>query len=63
VCFVVVVYVLNPITTYLLLSVALGGLLVAWLPLDRRFAGSNPAEDDEFLRVINVYSTTSFGRE
>jgi hypothetical protein len=31
------------------LNVALGGLAV---PLDPRFAGSNPAEDDGFLRVI-----------
>jgi hypothetical protein len=34
--------------------VALGGLLVACLPLDPRFAGSNPAEDDGFLRVIKI---------
>jgi hypothetical protein len=42
--------------------VALGGLVVACLPLDPRFAGSNLAEDDWFfLRVIEVRSTTSFG--
>jgi hypothetical protein len=29
--------------------------------LDPRFAGSNPAEDDGFLRAIKIYSTTSFG--
>jgi hypothetical protein len=28
--------------------VTLGGLVVACLPLDPRFAGSNPAEDDRF---------------
>jgi hypothetical protein len=32
--------------------VAVGGLVVACLPLDPRFAGSNPAEDDRFLRAI-----------
>jgi hypothetical protein len=32
--------------------VALGGLVVAWLPLDPKFVGSNLAEDDGFLRVI-----------
>jgi hypothetical protein len=26
--------------------VALGGLVVAWLPLDPKFACSHPAEDD-----------------
>jgi hypothetical protein len=31
-------------------TVALGGLVVACLPLDPRFAGSNPAKDDGFLR-------------
>jgi hypothetical protein len=25
--------------------------------------GSNPAEDDGFLRVIKIYSITSFGGE
>jgi hypothetical protein len=40
-----------------------GGLVVACLPLDPKFAGSNPAEDDGFLRVIKVRSTTSFGGE
>jgi hypothetical protein len=37
--------------------------VVAFLPLDPRFAGSNPAEDDGFLRVIKIRSTTSFGGE
>jgi hypothetical protein len=31
-----------------ILRVALGGLVVACLPLGPRFAGSNPAEDDGF---------------
>jgi hypothetical protein len=31
--------------------------------LDRRFAGSKPAEDDEFLREIKIHSTPSFGGE
>jgi hypothetical protein len=35
--------------------------VVACLPLDPRFAGSNPAEDYGFLRVIKMCSTTSFG--
>jgi hypothetical protein len=37
--------------------------VVACLPLDPRFAGSNPAEDDGFLRVIKIRSTPSFGGE
>jgi hypothetical protein len=37
--------------------------VVACLPLDPRFAGSNPAEDDGFLRVIKIRSMTSFGGE
>jgi hypothetical protein len=37
---------------------ALGGLVVACLPL-----GSKLAEDDGFLRAITVRSTTSFGKE
>jgi hypothetical protein len=32
--------------------------VVACLLLDPRFAGSNPAEDDVFLRVIKIRSTT-----
>jgi hypothetical protein len=31
--------------------------------LEPRFAGSNPAEDDEFLRAIKIRSITSFGVE
>jgi hypothetical protein len=37
--------------------------VVVCLPLDPRFAGSNPAEDDGFLTVIKIRSTTSFGGE
>jgi hypothetical protein len=33
------------------------------LPLNPRFAGSNPAENDGFLRAIKVRSMTSFGGE
>jgi hypothetical protein len=32
------------------MGVALGSLVVACLPLDLRFAGSNPAEDDGFFK-------------
>jgi hypothetical protein len=31
--------------------------------VDARFAGSNVAEDDGFLKVIKIRSTTSFGGE
>jgi hypothetical protein len=31
--------------------------------LEPRFAGSNPAEDDEYLRAIKIRSVTSFGVE
>jgi hypothetical protein len=34
---------------------------LACLPLDPRFAGSNPAEDDGFLMVIKIHCATSFG--
>jgi hypothetical protein len=37
--------------------------VVAFLPLDPRFAGSNPAEDDGVLRVIKIRNTISFGGE
>jgi hypothetical protein len=37
--------------------------VVVCLPLDPRFAGSNPAEGDGFLRVIKIRSTTSFKGE
>jgi hypothetical protein len=33
------------------------------LPLDLRFAGSNPAEDDRLLMAITLRHTTSFGRK
>jgi hypothetical protein len=33
------------------------------LLFDPRFVGSDPAEDDEFLRTIKVCNTTSFGGE
>jgi hypothetical protein len=33
------------------------------LPLDPRIAGSNPAEDDGFLRVIKIRSTTRHVKE
>jgi hypothetical protein len=44
-------------------AVVLGGVMVivGCLPLYARFAGSNPAENDGFLRTIKVRSTTSFG--
>jgi hypothetical protein len=41
----------------------LDGLVTACLPLDPRFAGSNPAEDYGFLTAIKVHSTASFGCE
>jgi hypothetical protein len=44
-------------------SVALGGLVVAILSLDPTFVGSNPDEDDGFLRAIKIRSTTFFGGE
>jgi hypothetical protein len=34
---------------------------VSCLRLDPKFSGSNPAEDDGFLRAIKIRSTTSFG--
>jgi hypothetical protein len=37
--------------------------VVAYLPLVPRFAGSNAVEDDGFLIVIKIRSTTSFGGE
>jgi hypothetical protein len=36
-------------------------LWLSCLPLDPRFAGSNTAEDDGFLRAIKIRSTTSWG--
>jgi hypothetical protein len=43
-----------------IMKIALSGLVVACLPLDPRFAGSNPAGDNGLLRVIKIRSTTSF---
>jgi hypothetical protein len=37
--------------------------VVVCLPLDPCFTGSNPAEDDGLLTVINNHSMTSFRRE
>jgi hypothetical protein len=34
--------------------------VVACLPFDPRFAGSNPADDNGFLRATKILSTTSF---
>jgi hypothetical protein len=31
--------------------------------MDPRFAGSNPADDNGFLRAIKIRSTASFGGE
>jgi hypothetical protein len=31
--------------------------------LDSKFVGSNPAEDNGFLRAIKIYSIPSFGGE
>jgi hypothetical protein len=36
---------------------------LACLPLDSRFAESNPAEGDGFLRLIKIRSTPSIGGE
>jgi hypothetical protein len=33
------------------------------LTLDSRFTGSNPAEEDGFLRAIKICGTLSFGGE
>jgi hypothetical protein len=43
--------------------VALDDLMVVCLPFDPRFAGSNPAEDDRFLRAIKIRNTASFRGE
>jgi hypothetical protein len=40
-----------------------GGIVAACLTLDPKFASSNPAEDDGFLRVIKTHNTTSFWGE
>jgi hypothetical protein len=41
-------------------------LVVLWLvclPLDPKFAGTNPAKTMDFLRAINIRSISSFGWE
>jgi hypothetical protein len=43
--------------------VALGDLVVIVLAIGPKFAGSDPAQDDGFLRAIQICSTTSFGGE
>jgi hypothetical protein len=45
------------------LSVVLGGVIVAYMPLDPRIAGSNQAKDDGFLRAIKIRIRPSFGGE
>jgi hypothetical protein len=35
--------------------------VVACLPLDSRYTGSDSAEDGGYLRAINIRSTTFFG--
>jgi hypothetical protein len=37
--------------------------VVVCLTLDPRFEGSNPAEDDRYLRAIKIRSTTPYGGE
>jgi hypothetical protein len=37
--------------------------VVTCLPFDLIFAGSNPTEDDGFLRAIKKRCTTTFGEE
>jgi hypothetical protein len=44
-------------------KVTFSGLVVACLPLDPRFTGSNPGEEMGFLRVIKISSMTSFEGE
>ena len=39
----------------------LGGLGVTCSPLDTKFAGSNPTEDDGFFQDVKILSTTSPG--
>jgi hypothetical protein len=43
------------------LHVTLGGPVVVCLQLNPRFAGSNPGDEDGFLRAIKILSKTSFG--
>jgi hypothetical protein len=40
-------------------TVSSGGLVVACLPLNLRFAGSNPAEEDGILRDIKTVAQIS----
>lgn len=42
-------------------ALTLGGLVVACLPMDPRFASSNLAKGNEFLRAIKFHCMTSFG--
>jgi hypothetical protein len=44
-------------------GVVFGGLWLACLPMDPKFAGSNPAGGDGLLRTIQIRSTPSFGGE
>jgi hypothetical protein len=51
---------------YLAINTCWSPSVVQWLvclPLDSRFTGSNPAEDNGFLMAIKIHSTTSFGGE
>jgi hypothetical protein len=53
----------NMIDRALFFDITLSFSVVYWLPcfpLDPTFTGSNPAEDDGFLRAIQIHSTTSF---
>ena len=43
------------------LIVGLGGLEVTCSPRDPRFAGSNPAEIDEFFQDVKILSTSPPG--
>jgi hypothetical protein len=42
-------------------SIFYSSVVVIMLPMDPRFAGLNPTEDDGILRAIQIRSTTSFG--
>jgi hypothetical protein len=41
--------------------VSFGGLVVIVLAIGLSSAGSNPAENDRYLRAIKIHSTTFFG--
>jgi hypothetical protein len=60
-CHIVIFKLYNTLPVYNF--VVLGGLVVACLPLDPKFAGSNQVEDDGFLRAIKIRCATSFGGE